>query len=121
MPCRRKTALAAALAAALALAAPPLSAEDVVPPPAWARSVEVVDDGAPLVVAPKPAAKRRGTVREGTRLPLRERLYGGGCPTGVYFRVGDQAHVCEHHVKPSPHRARSAMAMVTLSHSRASC
>ncbi|MFW6050698.1 MAG: L,D-transpeptidase [Myxococcota bacterium] len=98
--CARVGSVAVWLAAAL----PAVGASQpaaVVPPPASARSLEVVDDGAPVRVAPREGADRRGTVAEGTRLPLRERLYGEGCATGAWFRVGARAYVCQDHVRYS--------------------
>jgi hypothetical protein len=72
------------------------------PAPSWARSVEVVDPGTPVLDAPSSAAPRRGTVRQGTRLPLEARVFGEGCEGGAYVRVGDRRYVCETHVAPSP-------------------
>ena len=60
-------------------------AETAVPAPSWARSIEVVDDGAPLMVAPDDQSRRRGTVGAGTRLGFERRVF-----------------ICEAHVKPSP-------------------
>ncbi len=77
------------------------SAQDAVPPPSWARSIEVVDDGAVLYVAPRAGADRRGTVSEGTRLPFVRRLAGNGCSTGFWFQVDDQSFICAHDVRPS--------------------
>ncbi|MFW6085682.1 MAG: L,D-transpeptidase [Myxococcota bacterium] len=73
----------------------------VVPPPAGARSLEVETDGAPVVLEPREGAERRGTVGEGTRLPLGERLYGEGCAEGVWYRIGEHAHICQEHVRYS--------------------
>jgi len=84
--------------AALAVAA---RGQDVVPPPEWARSVEVIDDGAVVYVQARQGARRRGTVKIGTRLPLLRRLAGDGCSTGVWFEVGRDAFVCEAFVTPS--------------------
>ncbi len=89
----------AALAAgwtALAQAPTPAS-----PPPPWARSVEVLDPGTPVLDAPSATAKRRGTVRQGTRLPLEARVFGDGCERGTFVRVGPRRFVCETHVAPS--------------------
>ena len=86
--------------AALAVAA---RGQDVVPPPEWARSVEVIDDGAVVYVQARQGARRRGTVKIGTRLPLLRRLAGDGCSTGVWFEVGRDAFVCEAFVTPSRH------------------
>nr|MDQ3036521.1 L,D-transpeptidase [Myxococcota bacterium] len=40
-------------------------------------------------------------VRVGTRLPLEARVRGDGCPGGEWFRIGDEAFVCESLVRPS--------------------
>jgi hypothetical protein len=72
-----------------------------VPPPAWARSVEVVEDGAPVVDAPSPGSKRRGTVALGTRLPVLARVLGPGCPAGAFVRSGAGRFVCEAFVRAS--------------------
>lgn len=82
----------------LALAPTVSPAQSAVPPPSWARSAEVIDDGAVIQVAPRRNADRRGTVALGTRLPLVRRLAGRGCPTGYWVQVGDDAFVCEHAV-----------------------
>jgi hypothetical protein len=73
----------------------------VVPPPAGARSLEVTEDGVPVFVAPGGSAERRGTIAQGTRLPLHARLADAGCPTGIGYRVGEQAYICAEHVRPS--------------------
>ncbi len=91
------------LTLALLFLLPPLgaAAQSAVPPPSWARSVEVIDDGVVIRVAAREGAARRGTVAEGTRLPLVRRLAGNGCPTGFWFQVGEEAFVCAHDVRPS--------------------
>ena len=75
----------------------------VVPPPSWARSVEVIDDGAVIYREPRQGSPRRGTVAIGTRLPLVRRLAGDGCPTGIWYQVGRDAFACDAFVEPSPH------------------
>lgn len=66
-----------------------------------ARSLEVVAAGATVRAEPSTRAARRGTVRVGTRLPLEARVRGDGCPGGEWFRIGDEAFVCESLVRPS--------------------
>lgn len=97
--------LAAAFVLLLAGGLAPASsgAQAVVPPPPWAKSVEAIDDGVPVMRSPGASAARRGTVERGTRLPLRRRLAAEGCPTGIAFEVGVEAFVCEDLVAPSPH------------------
>lgn len=68
---------------------------------AGARSLEVVASGATVRAGPSTRAARRGTVRVGTRLPVVARVRGEGCPGGEWFRVGDEAFVCETLVRPS--------------------
>ena len=77
-------------------------AETAVPAPSWARSIEVVDDGAPVMVAPDDRSRRRGTVGAGTRLGFERRVFGRGCSTGVWYETSDALFICEAHVKPSP-------------------
>lgn len=74
----------------------------MVPPPSWARSIEVVDDGAPIENAPRQGAKRRGTVAVGTRLPLGRRVPGDGCSVGTWVEIARDQYVCEEYVRPSP-------------------
>ncbi len=92
---------AAALFVSLVAEAQWPARRDAVPPPAWARSVEVTDDGAVVHVEPRQGAARRGTVKEGTRLSLLDRLPGDGCATGFWYRVGPRGYVCERYVQPS--------------------
>lgn len=94
-------ALAQPAVAPPSAAATSSASSEVVPPPPGARSLEVIDDGAPLFVAPEQGAARRGTVAQGTRLPLDERLYGNGCPLGVWYEVGPEAYVCQEYVRYS--------------------
>jgi hypothetical protein len=76
--------------------------EVAVPAPGWARSIEVIDDGAPLMVAPDSDSRRRGTVGAGTRLGFEQRVFGDGCSTGVWYETSDALFMCEEHVEPSP-------------------
>lgn len=75
--------------------------EVAVPAPSWAQSIEVIDDGAPVMMAPDAAAERRGTVGAGTRLGFSKRVFGPGCSTGVWYETSDQLFICEAHVQPS--------------------
>ncbi len=72
-----------------------------VPPPSWARSIEVVNDGAPVMMAPDGDARRRGTVGVGTRLGFSKRVFGPGCGNGVWYETSDALFICEDHVQPS--------------------
>lgn len=76
-------------------------ADSAVPAPSWARSIEVVDDGAPVMVAPDSEARRRGTIGKGTRLEFTKRVFGEGCSTGVWYETSDALYICETHVVPS--------------------
>ncbi|MCZ6807559.1 MAG: L,D-transpeptidase [Deltaproteobacteria bacterium] len=76
-------------------------AQTAVPAPSWAKSIEVVDDGAPAMLAPSPDARRRGTISAGTRLGFSRRVFGEGCSTGVWYETADGLFICEEHVKPS--------------------
>lgn len=87
-----------------AVAAEPSTAETAVPAPSWAQSIEVVDDGAPVLVAPDGASRRRGTIGVGTRLGFRRRVFGEGCSTGVWYETSDALYICEAHVEPSAER-----------------
>jgi len=87
----------AALVAALDVAAQEL------PVPSWVRSVEVVRPGATIRSRPTTESARRGTVRVGTRLAMRGRVMGSGCPGGEWIRIGDEAFICETLVRYSPH------------------
>lgn len=82
------------------LSDPARSSLGVVPWPASARSAEVQLEGAVIRQAPSSEAKRRGTVKMGTRLPVFERLYGPGCEP-AWLRVGDKAYICENAVEQS--------------------
>lgn len=93
-------AIVCALAAALSWPAPG-AAQTAVPAPTWARSIEVINDGAPVMLAPSPDARRRGTVGAGTRLGFSRRVFGQGCSTGVWYETTDELFICEEHVKPS--------------------
>jgi hypothetical protein len=89
---------------AVALALPWLAVAQpaaVVPPPAGARSVLVVEEETPIYAEPRKGAPRRGTVAAETRLPLERRVYGDGCEAAAWVRVGPAAHVCEDHVRYS--------------------
>jgi len=96
------------LIAGLALGWPqPVSAETVTtqtaaPAPSWAKSIEVIDDGAPVMLGPSTEARRRGTIGAGTRLGFSRRVFGEGCSTGVWYQTRDELFICEGHVKPSP-------------------
>ena len=93
--------------AAVAFAWPqPVAAEvatgqTAAPSPSWARSIEVVDDGAPVMLGPSNESARRGTVGAGTRLGFTRRVFGEGCSTGVWYQTRDQLFICEAHVTPS--------------------
>lgn len=82
-------------------AAETVTVEQATPAPSWARSIEVVDDGAPVMMAPDGGARRRGTVGAGTRLGFSRRVFGPGCPNAVWYETSDQLYVCEAHVEPS--------------------
>jgi hypothetical protein len=80
----------------------PATAETAAPAPSWAQSIEVVDDGAPVMLGPSNDARRRGTVGVGTRLGFSRRVFGEGCSTGVWYETSDELFICEAHVQPSP-------------------
>ena len=95
------------LVAAMALgwsqpaAADVATAQTAAPAPLWAKSIEVVDDGAPVMLGPDSASRRRGTVGAGTRLGFTRRVFGEGCSTGVWYQTRDELFICEAHVTPS--------------------
>ncbi|MGD8608655.1 MAG: L,D-transpeptidase [Myxococcales bacterium] len=82
-------------------AAETAAVEEATPPPSWAKSIEVVDDGAPVMMAPDASSQRRGTVGAGTRLGFSRRVFGPGCANGVWYETSDQLYICEAHVRPS--------------------
>ncbi len=97
----------AAMACLALLFASPLHADTevgqtAVPPPHWAQSIEVIDDGAPVMLEPDGASRRRGTIGAGTRLGFTRRVFGTGCSTGFWYQTADALFICEAHVKPSP-------------------
>jgi len=100
-------ALALAIAA-LALGLPQdagaeaLVYEVAAPSPSWVKSIEVVDDGAPVMLEPDSESRRRGTVGAGTHLGFTQRVFGKGCSTGIWYQTSDQLYICEAHVQPSP-------------------
>jgi hypothetical protein len=69
--------------------------------PRW-RSVEVQGAGVNVRAAPSARAPRRGTVQEGTRLPLLGRVAGPGCPDGRWVQIGPDAFVCDLYLRPRP-------------------
>lgn len=87
---------------ALRTSAQPAVLPRAVPPPTWARSVQVLDDAAPVFLAPGRGSKRRGTVRVNTRMPLLGRVAADGCSTGYWARVGESLYICERYVRSSP-------------------
>jgi hypothetical protein len=78
------------------------SDQTAVPAPYWAKSIEVVNDGAPVMVEPDSESRRRGTVGAGTRLGFKRRVFGKGCSTGVWYETVDSLYICEANVEPSP-------------------
>jgi hypothetical protein len=76
--------------------------EAAAPAPSWVKSIEVVDDGAPVMLGPSTESRRRGTVGAGTRLGFSRRVFGEGCSTGVWYQTTDQLFICAGHVEPSP-------------------
>ncbi len=91
-------------ALAIALAALDATAQERLPVPSWARSVEVTQQGATIRARPSTESARRGTVRAGTRLALLGRVLGEGCPGGEWMHVGAEAFICETLVRYSPAR-----------------
>jgi hypothetical protein len=75
--------------------------ETAAPAPTWAKSIEVIDDGAPVMLGPSDQSRRRGTVGAGTRLGFSRRVFGEGCSTGVWYQTSDQLFICEGYVTPS--------------------
>jgi hypothetical protein len=76
--------------------------EAAAPAPSWAKSIEVVNDGAPVMLEPSSESRRRGTVGAGTRLDFTRRVFGEGCSTGVWYETRDELFICEANVTPSP-------------------
>lgn len=84
-----------ALLALLVLFWPSETTAQALPAPSWVRSAEVVATGATIRSGPSTSSARRGTVRVGTRLPMRGRVMGEGCPGGEWAHIGDEAFICE--------------------------
>ena len=76
--------------------------QTAVPAPYWAKSIAVVNDGAPLMLEPDSESRRRGTVGAGTRIGFKRRVFGKGCSTGVWYETIDSLYICEANVEPSP-------------------
>jgi hypothetical protein len=91
VPLLAASALALLATAALAQRGPITA----VPPPAWARSVEIIDEGAIVRASAARGAPRRGTVALGTRLPIVSRVASEACATGFAVVVGTDAVVCD--------------------------
>jgi len=70
-------------------------------PPPRARSVEVVHADAPVFLAPRRGAKRRGTLALGARFPALRRVAGSGCSVGVWVEIAHGVFVCENDVRYS--------------------
>ncbi|MCS6858121.1 MAG: L,D-transpeptidase family protein [Sandaracinaceae bacterium] len=62
-------------------------------------SLEVIALGATVRSAPGTDAPRRGTVRQGTRLPMGKRVAGKGC--AFWYELGPERFICEDLVRPS--------------------
>lgn len=77
------------------------SASAQVPLAAGTQSLEMIDDGVIVYVAPSQNAGRRGTIALGTRTPAMARVLGVGCGNGVFLQVGVDAFVCEHDARAS--------------------
>ncbi|MFW2389063.1 MAG: L,D-transpeptidase [Polyangiales bacterium] len=76
--------------------------EVAAPSPSWVKSIEVLNDGAPVMLEPDSESRRRGTVGAGTHLGFTQRVFGKGCSTGIWYQTSDQLYICEEHVQPSP-------------------
>jgi hypothetical protein len=86
------------------VAADPAAGETAVPAPYWAKSIEVVNDGAPVMIEPDAASRRRGTIAGGTRLGFKRRVFGPGCSTGIWYETSDSLFICEANIELSPER-----------------
>lgn len=76
-------------------------AQSLPPLPRDARSIEVLDDGAYVLVAPHDGSARRGTLMRGAHLGIRGRVIGDGCSTGSYFAIEPDGFVCGRYVRLS--------------------
>lgn len=76
--------------------------QTAVPAPYWAKSIAVVNDGAPVMVEPDSESRRRGTIGAGTKIGFKRRVFGKGCSTGVWYETIDSLYICEANVEPSP-------------------
>ena len=81
--------------------APWVVSAQALPPPTWAQSIEIIEEGAPVVWAPGENPRRRGTVKRGTRIAVAGRVFGPGCPAGSWFVTKTGHYVCESHARPS--------------------
>ena len=71
------------------------------PPPSWVQSIEITEEGAPIVWGPGEKTKRRGTLKRGTRLAVVGRVFAPGCSKGAWYQTADDLYVCESHAVPS--------------------
>ncbi|MEM9069743.1 MAG: L,D-transpeptidase [Myxococcota bacterium] len=91
-------AIAVVLVAAVALA----QFQELPPPPTGTQSVVVIHGDAPVFLAPRRGATRRGTLARGARFPLLRRVAGTGCSTRSWAEIEPGVFVCEGDVRPSP-------------------
>lgn len=89
----RAWGLVCLIGAGVAHAQVPLSADT--------KSLEMIDDGVIVFVAPNDRAGRRGTIALGTRTPALGRVLGSGCGNGVFLQVAVDGFICEHDARPS--------------------
>lgn len=76
-------------------------AQQLAPLPRDANSIEVIDEGAYVQVAPRESAARRGTLMRGAHLAIRGRVVGEGCSTGSWFAIYPDGFVCGRYVRLS--------------------
>ncbi len=69
------------------------------PPPAGARSVEVRHADAPVFLAPRRGAFRRGTLAYRARFPILRRVAGDGCSTRTWVEIEESVFVCENDIQ----------------------
>ncbi|MEM9862089.1 MAG: hypothetical protein AAF938_10765, partial [Myxococcota bacterium] len=68
-------------------------------PPSHATAVEVANADAPIFLAGRRGAPRRGTLARGSRFTLRNRLRGDGCSSGVWAEIAPSTYVCDADVR----------------------
>ncbi len=68
------------------------------PPPSGTHSLEIINADAPVFLAPRRGATRRGTLARGARFPVGRRIASDGCDS-AWAEIAPSTYVCEQHVR----------------------